>query len=317
MGTDGDGTESTAPPYRLRSVVRRPDDTRVRATWRVLLAYPVLWLLTGGGLTELTQNALDVIPSGADPAGGLAQSLLHAGFLVVALALWARYLDRRSLADYGVSATPRWFLDALGGVAAVVIGFVAWFALGALMGRTSVTFAPSYSDGSLLLGLAILVVALALHGAVQQVVFFRVILKNAAEGLHGRGLDPTRAALAALPVAVLLFIGMHTLTPGLRAIDLALAGAAFGLVYLHTGHLALGIGMHFGALYAGSVLFVRNPDAGPSVFAVAGRLPGVLGTVNQYGFPKLVVAYLVLAAWLHWRRGPLSIRGAIAQWPDR
>jgi hypothetical protein len=315
MTVDGATAASISIRDRFRTVVRGTGDTRVRATWRVLLAYPVLWLLTGGGLTVMTQDALGVIPSGSDPAGGLAQSLLHAGFLVVALALWARYLDRRSLADYGVSLTARWFLGALGGFAAVVIGFGAWFAVGAGMGRTSVTLAPSYPEGSLVVGLAILVVALALHAAVQQVVFFRVILENAAEGLHSRGVEPTRAALSALPVAVLLFIVMHTIAPGLRIIDVALVGAAFGLLYLHTGNLALGTGMHFGALYAGSVLFVRNPAAGPSVFEVADTLPGVLGTVNQYGFPKMVVAYLVLAAWLHWRRGPLGVKREIARWP--
>lgn len=295
----GDGSGSASVRDQLSRIVRGTDDPRLRATWRVLLAYPVLWVLTGGVLAGNLQARVPQIPHGP-PFGGLTQSVLHAGFLVLVLAGWARYVDREPLAAYGFSATPRWGRDALVGVAALVVGQGLWLAFGSLVGGLTVTPVLSSPDGSLVIAVAVPVVALALHAAVQQVVFFRIIGKAAAEGLHARGLTPSRAMLGALPVAVLFFIVMHQLPGGLRALDLAIAGAVFGLLYLQTGDLALGTGVHFGALYAGGVVFATT-DAGPAVFTVAGSLPGALGVVGQYGFPRVVLAYVLLLGWLRWR----------------
>lgn len=159
---------------------------------------------------------------------------------------------------------------------------------------------------SLLFWLHVPFVALVLHAAVQQVVFFRVILKNAAEGLHRRGMNASQAAMVAVPVAVLFYILIHDLTTPLRVLDLAVVGGIFGLLYLHTGELALGIGAHFGALYTGTFVF--------AVIRVTGSLSGVVGAIDQYGFPKMVVAYLVVLAWLSWWRGAVSIHDGIARW---
>ncbi len=316
----GVGHEQRPPTVaaRLRAAVWGSHDPRVRATWRVLLAMPLLWVLTGGVLTGNVQAAIESIPSGPTPAGGLAQSLLHGGFFAVALVAWARYLDRRPLSDYGVTASGRWLLDLLAGFVAVVVGFGAWFALGSALGSTGLAVSTPYPGGSLLLGLTVLLVALVLHAAIQQLVFFRVVLENAAEGLYGRGVAPARAVVGGLLVAIPFFVGMHGVPTGLRLLDLAVAGAVFGLLYAHTGELALGIGAHLGALYGGNVLFssTAGAAAGPAVFQVTGSLPGVLGVVDAYGFPKMVVAYLVLVGWLRWRRGGLAIEAGIARWTD-
>lgn len=160
--------------------------------------------------------------------------------------------------------------------------------------------------------------ALVIHAGIQQLVFFRVILGNAAEGLFGRGVAPSRAVIGGSLVAIPFFVGMHDVPTGLRLLDLVVAGGVFGLLYVHTGELALGIGTHLGALYGGSVLFTSTVGAagGPVVFQVTGSLPGVLGVVDEYGFPKMVVAYLVLVGWLKWRRGELAIEAGIARWTD-
>lgn len=283
---------------RLRHVVVGTDDPRIRATWRVLLAMPLLWTLTGGVLTGNLQSALEVLPSGQATGAGLAQSLLHAGFLLLALVPWARYVERRSLSTYGVSAAPGWVRDGLVGFLAVLVGFGVWSGLTSLLAATTLAVAPSAPGPSGLLAAGLLFVALVLHAAVQQIVFFRVILTNAADGLQTRGVAASDAALAAVPVAVVFFVLMHGDSTPLRMLDLAVAGGIFGLLFLHTGELALGIGAHFGALYGGTVVF--------SVIRVTGSLSGVPGVIDQYGFPKLVVAYLVLLAWLGWR-GELSI----------
>jgi hypothetical protein len=279
---------------------------------------PVLWVLTGGILAGNLQTAVPWIPSGQGPAAGLAQSVLHAGFFLVALVGWARYLDARPLSDYGVSATPAWLLNLAAGFGAAVVGFVVWLGIGIALGDVTVTTALSSPQGSLGFGFVVAATAVLLHAAVQQLVFFRVILGSAAEGLGSRDLSRTWAFAGALAVAVVLFVAMHGSTTPLRVLDLVVAGCVFGLLALHTGELALGMGAHFGALFVGNAVFAPAATAGSesAVFEVAGSLPGLLGTVNQYGFPKMVVAYLALLAWVQWRRGEISIGNGTVQPAD-
>lgn len=281
-------------------------DSRVRATWRVLLAMPFLWVLTGGVLAGNVQSAVGVLPGAGTTGGGVTQSLLHAGFFLVALAAWARYLDRRPLSEYGVSASPRWVRDWIVGFVAVLVGFGAWTGVTSALGPTSVAVAPSVPQGSVLLGVIAPFVALVLHAAVQQVVFFRVILESAAEGLHSRGASAARAVAGAVPFAVLLFVLMHGQAGPLRLLDLAVAGGVYGMLYLHTGELALGIGAHSGALYGGIVV--------SALVQVTGSLSGIPGVFDQYGFPKMLIAYVVILVWLRWRRGAVHIRSDVARW---
>jgi len=286
---------------RLRPLVFGEEDPRVRATWRVLLAMPVLWTLTGAVLAGNAQPTLAAVVPGGLAELPVVTSLLHAGFLVVVLAGWARYLDRRPLSEYGVSPSLGWARRFLAGFLAVVAGQALWVGLGSAAGKT-VRFAPSTPEGSVLAWLVLPLVALGLHAAVQQVVFFRVILGTAVEGLRARGVAPRLAAVAALAVTVPLFVAMHGDLPPLRVLDLALAGGVFGLLALHSGDLGLGTGAHFGTFYSGTALF--------SVVGVTGSLPGVLGVIDGYGFPKMVLAYAVLVGWLRWRHGTVPLQRA-------
>jgi hypothetical protein len=266
---------------------------------------PLLWMVTGGVLAGNVQSAIGAIPVGQSQGSGLAQSLLHAGFFLLVLLPWARYLDQSPLSSYGVSASSDWVRDFFLGLVAAIVGLVVWVGVGVAVGGKTAVVSPSVPEGSVLWGLAIPFVAFVLHAAVQQVVFFRVILKTAAEGLQSRGVTATRAALGGIPVAVLLFVLIHELSSALRVLDLALAGTIYGLLYLQTGELALGIGTHFGALYGGTVLF--------AVVEVTGSLSGVFGAIDQYGFPNMLIAYFVIVAWTTWRRGEFSFRPDIAR----
>lgn len=290
---------------RVRVVVFGADDPRVRATWRVLLAMPILWVLTGAVLTGNVQAAVGVIPSGQSLGSGLASSVLHGGFFLVALGLWARFLDWQPLSNYGVTVSTDWGRAFLGGFLAVVVGQLVWLGVSSVFWGKSVHVAPSTPSEPLLVWLVLPFAALVLHAAVQQVVFFRVILKTAAEGLHSRGVNAGTAALVAIPVATVLFIVMHGSATPLRLLDLAVAGGVFGLLYVHSGELGLGIGAHFGAFYSGTIVF--------AVVQVTGSLSGTLGVIDGYGFPKMVGAYLVVLAWLVWQHGGFPVRESIVQ----
>jgi hypothetical protein len=301
----GMSAERAALIDRVRVVVFGDDDPRVRATWRVLLAMPILWVLTGAVLTGNVQSALDVIPSGESLGSGLASSVLHGGFFLVALSLWARVLDWQPLSNYGVSVSTDWGRAFVGGFLAVVVGQLVWLGVSSVSGGKSIHVAPSTPSEPLLVWLVLPFVALVLHAAVQQVIFFRVILKTAAEGLHSRGVSGETAALVAIPVATVFFIVMHGSTTPLRVLDLAIVGGVFGLLYVHAGELGLGIGAHFGAFYSGTVVF--------AVVEVSGSLSGTLGVIDGYGFPKMVGAYLVVLVWLVWHHDGIPVRESIVQ----
>lgn len=123
---------------RIHPVIFGEADPRVRATWRVLLAMPLLWILTGGILAGNLQSAIEVIPSGGARLSGLAQSILHGGFFLIALVVWARHLDRQPLSNYGVSVSLGWVRDVLVGFVAVVIGQGVWVGLSSLLGGKTV-----------------------------------------------------------------------------------------------------------------------------------------------------------------------------------
>jgi hypothetical protein len=300
----------------LRLLVRGREDSRVRATYRVLLAMPVFWILAGGVIAGNLRGTIDAIPSGDAPLAGLAGSVLHAGVVLVLLVGWAHYFDRRPLSSYGATASRAWLEKLVVGLAAVGVAFGLWFAVASALGWASVSVVLSAPRGSLLVGAALFTVTLALHVWVQQLVFFRIIIRNAAEGLSSRGVSPRRAVFAGILVAVPIFIAMHQLALTLRMVDLAVVGLIYGLAYVHTGDLAAGIGLHLGIFFADQVLFVAGSSAVETlaVFQVTQSLPAPLAVLGIYGFPKMIIAYCLVSMYLLWRHDGIPVETGIARW---
>lgn len=303
----------------LRVLVRGRDNSRVRATYRVLLAMPVFWILAGGVIAGNLRATIDAIPTGDAPLAGLAGSILHAGVVLVLLVGWARYFDHQPLSSYGATASRAWLEKLIVGLAAVGVAFGLWFAVASALGWASVSVVLSAPGGSLLVGVALFTVTLGLHVWVQQLVFFRIIIRNAAEGLSSRGVSPRRAVFAGVVVAVPIFIVMHQLAINLRMVDLAVVGLIYGLAYVHTGDLAAGVGLHLGIYLADQVLFVAG-SAGTetlAVFQVTQSLPTPLAVLGIYGFPKMVIAYCFVSMYLLWRHDEISVKTDIARLSDQ
>lgn len=305
--TGGDGVGGVRG--RLRSILRGTEDTRVRATYRVLFAMPVFWILAGGVLAGNLRAVVDVLPSGDARFAGLTASLLHGTFVLAILVVWARYLDRRPLSEYGVSASRGWGTRAVLGLCALGLSYGLWFGLFSVLGWATVGAGTAGSGGPAVLDAVVLLAALGVHVALQQLVFFRIVLGNAAEGLHSRGVTARRATLAGVLVAIPFFVAIHELSGPLRVLDLLLAGLVYGLLYVHTGDLSYGIGVHLGAFVAPSFLFVSPSEAadGLSLFQVTTSLPESVGLLGSYGFPKVIVAYCLVLGYLVWRHGEVPV----------
>jgi len=283
----------------LSAVLFGADDRRLRATWRFLLAWPLLPLV--GALVGTVMPALGLTGM---IQGGPLQGLVFPGILLV----WARYVDRRSLSAYGVSPSVSWLLNLLVGFAVVVGVWGGWHALASSLGWMGIEPAVTAPQGSALFGLGGMLVSLAINTWVQDVVFFAIVLASAAEGFRSRGVESRQAVVGGWLVGVLFFTAIHGTPTLVDAVSTAVGGAVFGLLYVHTGELALTIGVHWGSSYAAGTIFASPSaaDATPSVFEVTTSLPGIVGSVNTVGL--YLATYLLLVGWLVLSGGTLPSR---------
>lgn len=299
---------TTAVTNRVRAVFWGVDEQRLRATWRFLLAWPLLRVV--GVLVGLVMPVLGV--SGMIPGGPL-QGVIFLGMLLV----WARFVDRRPLSDYGVSATRSWLVTLLVGFTVVLAVWSSWHALAASLGWTRIELSLTAPRGSIVFSLAGTMVSLAINSLVQDLVFFAIVLQGAAEGFRSRGLDSRRAVVGGWLVGILFFTVIHGMPGPVDVLAHAVGGAVFGALYVHTDDLALTVGVHWGSSWAAGHLFAGSAMAGqfPSLFTVTKLQPGIRGL--WVSIPLYLVTYLLLVGWLLWRRGDLTIETDVAEWVER
>lgn len=293
---------------RIRTVVWGVDESRIRATWRFLLAWPLLPLV--GLLVGLVMPVVGV--SGRIP-GGMFQGVIFLGMLVV----WARVVDRRPLSDYGVTATRSWLVALVVGFGVVISVWSGWHLLAASQGWMQIEWAMTAPGGLVVAKLVGALVSVAINTWVQDVVFFAIVLKGAAEGFRSRGVAPTRAVLGGWLVGIAFFTAIHGQASVLDTVNSLVIAGVFGLLYLHTGDLALTIGVHWGSSYAAGFGFVTREMASqaPSVVRVSDALPWAKGMATPIYL--YLATYVVLVGWLRLRRGEVSIETALAQWTER
>lgn len=294
----------------LRRVVQGRSDPRIRASWRVLIA------------TILLVPPSEVVAVGIAEALGLVGpfpvGVIQASLIAIVLVGWARYLDRRPLADYGFSMSGRWLGDLIVGFLAVLVGFGVWLGIGSLSGWAEIELTASAPSSTFVLGLVTLLVAVALNAGVQETVFTGLLIKNGAEGLATRGVPSGRAVIGAWVVAALLYAWIHNPSAPGQVVTLVIGLALYGLLYVHTGELALPIGVHTGVNYTGGVL-ITSPALGgesTSLVDVSNSLTGILGSISDLAVPQILIAYILLLGWIKVRRGAVGIETGLAVWNE-
>lgn len=292
----------------VQSVLCGRDQRRLRATWRFGLAFgifPVFEVVLARVMSLLGLSGL--IP------GGFVQALVFLPFLVA----WAWAIDQRPVSDYGVSLSTSWLVDLLVAFVAVIGVWSVWFGLAAAVGWVRLELSLTAPQGHFLWQLAGTWASLALNTWVQDTVFFAIVLASAAEGIRSRGVEPTGAALGAWLLSALFFAVVHGVPGPLDFLSHVVGGAVFGLLYVHTGELALPLGVHWGSSWAAGMVFASPEQAAmfPSVFEVTTTWSGATGLLISN--PLYVTTYLVLAGWLYWRRGSLSIDPDVTSWQQR
>ena len=104
-------------PASIRALLWGTDEPRLRASWRVLLSWGLLfiWSVIAALAGGLTQPYWGTLPG---PAQQILDISVGTAIFLVLFALFARYIDRRPLSDYGFTRSPTWLAE-------LAIGFLA------------------------------------------------------------------------------------------------------------------------------------------------------------------------------------------------
>ncbi|MFC5279726.1 CPBP family intramembrane glutamic endopeptidase [Halorubrum rubrum] len=245
-------------------------------------------------------------------------------------AIWARYVDRRRLTEYGLDVGPEWVRDAGVGV---VVAFLAWglalaVHLTAGWAHVSAVLSPGTAENALPFGLALIafVGQFLFVGVWEELLFRGLILRNAAEGFRTRRVSDRGAVLAGLVASSLLFGVVHVdQATSLPALGFwVLMGTVLGSAYVMTDSLAIPVGLHFATNLAFNNVYGLS-NVRPETAAIAStvlrpeftgptRLVGVSGLINV-GAVVLIAA--LTTGYLTIQYDRLGVRVSSVYAPDR
>lgn len=316
------------------------NEHRMRALWRLILQAVIF--IAGMFLASTLLGlvvVLSLVVSGHWPTS--QQTILSMSnqplmrifsslgtLLAMLLSYWvaARWIDRRPFKDFGFHFSPRWWADFgfglfLGAVMMLLIFLVekaaGWITVTGTFGGMSTN--PRFWE-YMLAGL----ISFICVGIYEEMFSRGYQLRNLAEGLNLRWLNPRAALLLAYLLSSSVFGMLHLGNPNASAIstiDLVVAGLFLGLGYMLTGDLAISIGLHITwNFFEGNVFG----------FAVSGTT-GNLSLINiQQGGPDLwtggafgpeagltcllvmVVGCLLTFLWVRWRYGKINLKETLA-----
>jgi membrane protease YdiL (CAAX protease family) len=293
----------------LDRLLRGSEDTRLRASWRILAAaavffavfLPVSVVVNALPIPDLVRNAPVIVPAAAG---------------TVAVVFASRRLEGRSVAAQGFALDRRWWHDFVGGVglglAAQGVANALWIGVGAA------TVVETFSTGIVSGPAAVIAVLGAAVGFLgvglwEEAVFRGVLVRNAVDGLVARDLSRRAAVLGVVAGGVVVFGLPHFLVPyeGASTVFAALQAVSavvyFTTAYVLTESLALPVGLHFSTNFALDALL---PPAGSSVPALARIDRTLTAEPSVVAVVLFSTALLTLGvvAWVRLTRGTVSVR---------
>ena len=307
------------------------NDTRLRALWRVILHFVLLFVglqITSAILRPLFSGAESNSDSGPDPVANMVALLLTGLTYVVVTIAAAKFLDRRRFSDYGLVWNTQWRRDLLFGLLLGGLLMGGIFAIELAMGWITiegmfVTLIPF----PFFVAFLIFLVQMTLVGTYEELVFRGYQMKNIAEGLNLGPLSTKTSLFLAWIVTSILFGLIHAANPGATVgttLKITLAGFFLALPFLLTGELALSIGVHiawnffqgnvFGFPVSGLTFFrttiFNTVQGGPDLWTGGGFGP----EAGLLGFIGIIVGSLAMIWWVKRTRGTLDLSLSLAQY---
>lgn len=238
--------------------------------------------------------------------------------LVGGVLVSARLIDRRPVAEYGLSFDRRWWRSvAVGGAIATAVNAGASAAMLATGWASVAGFAEG--SGSLPFWPAMVVVFpyIAVAASWEEFVLRGTMLKNIAEGSDGY-LPRWAAVGVAVLVSSLVFAFLH----GGKVTHLGqygyyvVAGVVLGVAYVLTGELALSIGFHVCYNFTMSAVFGLGVTQQTPELVVL-DIVGPTRWVGEEGLVHLIFAVLggvCLVAYVRHRDGSLRLDDGVTRW---
>lgn len=217
------------------------NQNRLRAGWRFLI-YLILFLMLTIG-----KDVLVSFFNAAPLPKALAYLIYLAGGLV--LTWWmARFVDRRSFADFGFHLDRKWWLDLGFGLILGAFLMTGIFLSMKLAGWLLITgSASTASDLPISLAFLLQVLMFTVISINEEMAFRAYQLKNLAEGFAGKRISSRSAILFAFLFSSSLF-GLSHMANGhasvFSVITTIFGGLSLCLPYMLTGELGLSIGLH-------------------------------------------------------------------------
>lgn len=322
------------------NIFKNRTEGRLRALWRLILQ--ALIFIAGTVLVGILIGiviALGIAASGGniqDPQAITAIANLPqvrvvtaiGSLLFMLLSYWvaARWLDRRPWKDFGFHFGPRWWNDLGFGLllGAVLMMFIFGVELAAgwvTVTQTSLTHpADPGFWGSIIMAL----VTFFCVGIYEEMLSRGYQLRNLAEGLNFKFLNPRIALLLAYLISSSLFGLLHLGNPNtsvISTLNLIVAGLFLGLGYVLTGELAISIGLHmtwnffqgnvFGFPVSGTVAgasFIGIQQNGPALWT-GGAFGPEAGLI---GLAAIFLGSLLIVLWVRWRHGSARLQDRLA-----
>ena len=305
---------------RRLGILRGRADTRVRATWRILVPL-ALWISVFAALSAIVARVpgIDAVPR------EITGTAAYLGALGVTLAVSARLLDHRPVRAYGFDLDRRWWLDLAGGLAIGVVtqGLLKGTYLALGWARVSAVASPGTGTASFALGIALTLVLMVGVGVWEETLLRGVFITNAVEGLGSRVDSPAVAVLGAWLASSAVFGALHLDAAGgmemavpVYLLSTAMSGLYFGLAYVLTDSLAFPIGLHVATNFAAVSLFGRATPTGRE-FATLVRFEreftGIWVALDGLNLLYATSLLLAVVAWVSVTRGSVSVSDSLLE----
>jgi len=316
-------------------IFRNKADGRLRSLWRMLV-FGLFFLLFLAFQTQVFLVLNDKLLAGVDEGTEtlIGVNIAEWELLIAVLAAIftvGRYLDRRSLCEYGLRFSRRWWADLGFGLLLGAVLMTGIFLTEYMLGW--VTIRGTFESAAALPFAIAILLALSLFvagGIFEELLFRGYLLQNLAEGLHFSFWKPVYALILAWVIASIWFGLAHVLNPEaspVSTLNIVLAGLLLGLGYILTGDLAIPIGLHmtwnffqgnvFGFPVSGaklnSVTLVAINQQGPALWTggAFGPEAGLLAIV------AITIGALLMLGWVNWRYGGIQLQISIPQPPQQ
>ncbi len=324
----------------MANIFYNAQEGRLRAFWRLLLQGIIY--IVGSGLFSILIGigvGLWLALQGADirnpqvimaASNGLVVRVLGAviSLLIMLVSYWvaARWLDHRPFCAFGFRFSSNWWIDFGFGLllGAVLMVFIFSVELAAGWIKVTGTMQSQTSGVSFWSGILAYMVVFFCVGIYEEMLSRGYQLRNLAEGLNFKPLNPRVALLLAYLISSSIFGLMHLGNPNaslISTVNIIVAGLFLGLGYMLTGELAISIGIHmtwnffqgnvFGFPVSGLSIpasFVNIQQGGPELWT-GGAFGPEAGLI---GLSAMLLGSLLIWLWVRYHTGQAHMQDALA-----